>query len=291
MSTDRYDLSFHQEDSLRKTAKLLYVSQATYGGDWHSMQHTHHCAELFYIVEGEGQFFIEGETYPVSVNDLVIINPRVLHTELSLNGSTFKYIVLGIEGLELPPDSEHQDLHYRIVNFKSIQDTILFYLQKMLCEIEEKIPGHEIICQNLMEILVVLLERQTNFSTTLAPVSKKTSRLSSHIRRYIDQHYKENITLDHLAEITHASKFHLAHAFAEEYGISPINYLISKRIDEGAHLLTTTDLSLALISHICGFSSPSYFSQIFKKQHHCSPREFRKQSRMTPPANGLPIDT
>ena len=149
MSTDRYDLSFHQDDSLRKTAKLLYVSQATYGGDWHSMQHTHHCAELFYIVEGEGQFFIEGETYPVSVNDLVIINPRVLHTELSLNGSTFKYIVLGIEGLELPPDSEHQDLHYRIVNFKSIQDTILFYLQKMLCEIEEKIPGHEIICQNL----------------------------------------------------------------------------------------------------------------------------------------------
>ena len=291
MSTDRYDLSLHQDDSLRKTAKLLYVSQATYGGDWHSMQHTHHCAELFYIVEGEGQFFIEGETYPVSVNDLVIINPRVLHTELSLNGSTFKYIVLGIEGLELPPDSEHQDLNYRIVNFKSIQDTILFYLQKMLYEIEEKIPGHEIICQNLMEILVLLLERQTNFSTTLAPVTKKTSRLSSHIRRYIDQHYKENITLDHLAEISHVSKFHLAHAFAEEYGISPINYLISKRIDEGAHLLTTTDLSLALISHICGFSSPSYFSQIFKKQHHCSPREFRKQSRITPSANGLSVDT
>lgn len=285
MSTNRYDLSSHQDDSLRKTAKLLYVSQATYGGDWHSMQHTHHCAELFYIVEGEGHFFIEGKTYPVFVNDLVIINPQVLHTELSLNGSSFKYIVLGIEGLELPPDSEHQDLHYRIVNFKSIQNTILFYLQKMLDEMEKKITGYEIICQNLMEILVILLERQTNFSTTLAPVSKRTSRFGSHIRRYIDQHYKENITLDHLAEMTHVSKFHLSHAFAEEYGISPINYLISKRVEEGAHLLATTDLSLALISHICGFSSPSYFSQIFKKQHHCSPREYRKLSRSTLPAD------
>ena len=278
MSNNRYDLSLHQEDSLRKSAKLLYVSQATYGGDWHSIQHTHHCAELFYVVEGEGQFFIEGVTHLVSVNDLVIINPRVLHTELSLNGSPFKYIVLGIEGLQLA-DPNNQETDYRIVNFKDIQETIFFYLQKLLYEVEAKIPGNEIICQNLMEILVVLLERQTNFSTTLAPVSQKTSRMSSHIRRYIDQHYKENITLDQLAEISHVSKFYLAHAFAEEYGISPINYLISKRIDEGAHLLETTDLSLALISHICGFSSPSYFSQIFKKQHLCSPREYRKKSR------------
>lgn len=279
MSNNRYDFSFHQDDLLKQNAKLLYVTQATYDGDWHSMQHAHHCAELFYIVEGEGQFFIEGNTYPVSVNDLVIINPNVLHTELSLNGSSFQYIVLGIEGLELPTNLENQSPHYRIVNFKNIQDTILFYLQKMLYEIEEKIPGHETICQNLMEILVVLLERQTNFSTTLAPVSKRTSRISSHIRRYIDNHYKENITLDQLASVSHVSKFHLSHAFAEEYGISPINYLISKRIEEGAHLLETTDLSLSLISQICGFSSPSYFSQIFKKQHHCSPREFRKKNK------------
>ncbi len=283
MSNHRYDFSSHQDDSLRKTAKLLYVTQATYGGDWHSVQHTHHCAELFYIVEGQGQFFIEGQTYPVSVNDLVIINPHVLHTELSLQGSSFEYIVLGIEGLELLANEVNPSHHHRIVNFEGIQETILFYLKKMLHEIEEKVPGHEIICQNLMEILVVLLERQTNFSTTLAPVSRKTSRLSSHIRRYIDNHYKENISLDYLAKISHVSKFHLSHAFAEEYGISPINYLISKRIEEGAYLLETTDLPLALISHICNFSSPSYFSQIFKKQRHCSPSDFRKKSRLTSP--------
>lgn len=287
MSTNRYDFSSHGEASFRKTARLLYVSQAAYGGDWHSMQHTHHCAELFYVVEGQGQFFIEGKTYPVSVSDLIIINPHVLHTELSLNGASFKYIVLGIEGLELPAAANDTDLPYRIVNFRGMQDTVLFYLRKMLYELEAKIPGHEIICQNLMEILIVLLERQTNFSITLSPVPKKTSRMCSLIRRYIDQNYRENITLDQLAEISHTSKFHLAHAFTEEYGISPINYLISRRIEEGAHLLETTDYSLASISTFCGFSSPSYFSQIFKKHHNCSPREFRKKSRSETPLSSL----
>lgn len=277
MSNNKYELI--QGNSLRKTAKLLYISSAKYGGDWHSIQHTHNCSELFFVIEGQGQFLIENQTYPVSINDLVIVNPNVLHTEVSLNASPLRYIVLGIEGLELTASAENDNTNFCIINLKNIRDTILHYLQNMLSEIEHKKPGHEVICQDLMEILIVLLGRQTNFSTMLTPVSKKTSRLCGSTKRYIDTHYQENITLDQLAEVCHVSKYHLAHVFTEEYGISPINYLISKRLTEAEHLLSTTDFSLSLISNTTGFSSPSYFAQIFKKQKGMSPTEFRKCSR------------
>lgn len=277
MSNNKYELM--QSNSLRKTAKLLYISSAKYGGDWHSIQHTHNCSELFYVIEGQGQFLIENQTYPVSVNDLVIVNPNVLHTEVSLNASPLKYIVLGIEGLELTATSEHEDTHFCIINLKSIKDTVLHYLQNMLSEIENKKPGYDLVCQDLMEILIVLLGRQTNFSTILTPISKKTNRLCGATKRYIDTHYQENICLDQLAELNHVSKFHLSHAFTEEYGISPINYLISKRISEAEHLLKTTDFSLSLISNTTGFSSSSYFAQIFRKQKGITPTEFRKKSR------------
>ena len=277
MSTNKYEL--FQSNTLRKTANLLYISSAKYGGDWHSVQHTHNCSELFYVIEGQGQFLIESKTYPVSVNDLVIVNPNVSHTEVSLNASPLKYIVLGIEGLELSASSEGNDTNFCIINLKNIKDMILLYLQNMLSEIENKKPGYDIVCQDLMEILIVLLGRQTNFSTVLAPISKKTSRLSGLTKRYLDTHYQENITLDQLAEINHVSKYHLSHVFTEEYGISPINYLISKRIAEAEHLLNTTDFSLSLISNTTGFSSSSYFAQIFKKQKGMSPSEYRKQSR------------
>lgn len=277
MSNNKYELM--QGNSIRKTAKLLYISSAKYGGDWHSVQHTHNCSELFYVIEGQGRFLIENQTYPVSVNDLVIVNPNVLHTEVSLNASPLKYIVLGVEGLELTVTSDNNNTNFCIINLKNIRETILHHLQNMLTEIENKKTGYELICQDLMEILIVLLGRQTNFSTMLTPVSKKTTRLCGSAKRYIDSHYQENVTLDQLAEICHVSKYHLAHVFTEEYGVSPINYLISKRISEAEHLLNTTDFSLSLISNTTGFSSPSYFAQIFKKQKGISPTEFRKQGR------------
>ena len=277
MSNNNYE--FMQSNHLKKTAKLLYISSAKYGGDWHSVQHTHNCSELFYVIDGKGQFLIEDKTYPVSVNDLVIVNPNVSHTEVSLNASPLKYIVLGVEGLELTATKGNDNTNFCIINFKNWRENVLLCLQHMLTEIENKHAGYEIVCQDLMEILIVLLGRQTNFSTILAPVNKKTSRLCGSTKRYIDIHYQENITLDQLAEVCHVSKYHLAHAFTEEYGISPINYLISKRIAEAEHLLKTTDFSLSLISNTTGFSSSSYFAQIFRKQKGMSPTEFRKQSR------------
>ncbi len=277
MSNNSYE--FMQSNTLKKTAKLLYISSAKYGGDWHSVQHTHNCSELFYVIEGQGQFLIENHTYPVSANDLVIVNPNVSHTEVSLNASPLRYIVLGVEGLELTATNGNDNTNFCIVNFKTLRENILLCLQNMLTEIENKHTGYEIVCQDLMEILIVMLGRQTNFATILAPISKKTSRLCGSTKRYIDTHYQENITLDQLAEVCHVSKYHLAHAFTEEYGISPINYLISKRIAEAEHLLKTTDFSLNLISNTTGFSSSSYFAQIFRKQKGMSPTEFRKLSR------------
>ena len=278
MSINRYDFSAPGAKDIRSAAKLLYVSSAKYGGDWHSTPHSHSCSELFYVMGGCGQFRIEEKIYPVETHDLVIVNPNVLHTEVSLNANPLEYIVLGVEGLELSVTGE-QDNRYCIVNFNNMRDKILFYLQSILREIESKTPGYEIVCQDLMEVIVIHLMRQTDYSTSLTPIRKKSTHLCSTVRRYIEGHYKENITLDSLAKLNHVSKYYMVHAFTEEYGVSPISYMIACRIDEGKHLLENDDYSMSLISRMLGFSSPSYFSQSFKKLTGMSPNEYRKNSR------------
>ena len=77
-----------------------------------------------------------------------------------------------------------------------------------------------------------------------------------------------------LAEVAHVNKYHLSHTFQREYGISPISYLITRRIREGRHMLENTSYSLSQIAHSIGFSSPSYFSQSFRKA-----AEYRKRAR------------
>lgn len=281
-------MNYHTQDSASETdysflenTKLLYASASRYNGNWQSSPHTHYCSELFYVTEGQGQFQIEDQIYTVSTNDLVIVNPNVEHTELSHNDHPLAYIVIGIEGIELAASTEDEDTRFCILHPKEINDSIRFYFEHILEEISLKTPDSKIMCKNLTENLILLLRRRSHFVMTIMPMYKKSSRLCITVRQYIDNHFKENISLETLADLTHVSKYHMAHVFTEEYGISPINYLIYKRIEEGKKLLQTTDYSLALIGRMLGFSSPSYFSQVFKKHVNCSPQEYRKRSRIS----------
>jgi len=263
----------------RETTKLLYVSSAKYGGDWHSMMHAHTCTELFYVVGGSGQFKIGERLVPVNQDDLVIVNPNVEHTETGGEQSPLEYIVLGVDGLELGPGKEG-DARYGVVNFREARDHILHDLREMLRELEGKLPGYEVICQDLLEVLLVRLMRQADFS--FAPASGRRPRSEcALVRRYIDSHFKESITLDILAEQAHLNKYYMVHTFSEEYGISPINYLNFCRIRESKYLLAGTDHSMGQISHMLGFSSPSYFSQTFRRLEGISPMEFRKNNMIS----------
>ena len=75
------------------------------------------------------------------------------------------------------------------------------------------------------------------------------------------------------------NKYYLAHTFRREFGTSPISYLISRRVEESRFLLRETDHSLSLIAQMLGFSSPSYFSQCFRRVEGVSPMEYRRQYR------------
>ena len=92
----------------------------------------------------------------------------------------------------------------------------------------------------------------------------------------IDANYAKNITLDLLAEITHINKFYLSHSFTEYVGTSPINYLMETRLAASKELLLSSSRSIAEVASSTGFSSQSYFSQIFRKNTGMSPLQYRK---------------
>ena len=263
--------------SIRGTAKLLNASSAAYGGDWHCVPHTHNHMEIFYIVGGRGQFLIEDQLHPVNTSNLVIISPNVVHTEVSLNAQPLEYIVLGIDGIELMTTGNSNRQYNILEHFESAE--VSSCLRNILREMELKNIGYEDICQAYMEILIIRLMRSIDFSVTTAPQLDIGNRQCAAVKRYIDLHFKEALTLDHLAEEAHINKFYLSHAFKREYGISPINYMTSRRIEESKYLLAETDLSLSHIAQLLGFSSLSYFSQVFRRAQDISPMEYRKSTR------------
>lgn len=270
-----------EEKELDKiNSNLLYITSAKYDGDWHSTAHTHHFTELFYVTRGNGKFLVEDDSFSVNVNDLIIVNPNVTHTELGIPGTTFEYVVLGIQGLQFQPSESGQHFNYNKYNLSNFEKELQFCLHALINELRSKEDYYEAVCQNLYEILIYYIFRKTKTELSVAS-SKKITKECRFIEEYIDEHYTEDITLQTLSDLTFMNKYYLVHAFKNYKGTSPINYLIDKRIEESQHLLANTNYPVSKISDQIGFSSQSYFSQVFRKRTGLTPNQYRKSIENT----------
>ena len=278
MSNRLYAMETPGDD--RPSAKLLYITAAKYERDWHSTLHAHHFSEFIYVLRGKGRFLVENDAFDIRENDLVIVNPHVEHTETSLEDHPLEYIVLGVDDVIFTFGSMGAASSYRLCHYQEQASRMNWYLKTMLREMEAKAPYHETVCQNLLEVMIILMMRLADFTLSVVP-SRRLRAVSSAAKRYIDDHFQEAITLQALADQLHVNKYHLAHSFAEDYGISPINYLIARRIEDSKTLLGTTDMNVAKIASFSGFASQSYFSQCFRRITGMTPNAFRS-ARVAP---------
>ncbi|QIB65557.1 AraC family transcriptional regulator [Kineobactrum salinum] len=119
--------------------------------------------------------------------------------------------------------------------------------------------------------------------TTTAERSTTGSSLPLHILRrvlnYIDERVGEDTGLQDLADVAGISKSHFLRQFRERTGETPYAYLLGRRIEQAASLLTTSDDSITSIAARCGFNDPSHFADTFRRKYHVNPREFRRANR------------
>ena len=276
MSNERYLMM--ESDIKSLSFQLESITKSKYDSDWHSTLHTHPFTELFYVVDGKGEFNIQGQRFPVKANDFVIINPQVEHTELSSPDEPLEYIVLGINGLSfsnLTPVSEGGH-PFSFFNLRDEQKDILRYLNAMVQEATSQSMSYELVCHNLLEILLIKILRHQHFDLEVGKQGKATKDISF-IKHYLETYYHESIQLEDLASMTHLSRFYISHSFKKEIGMSPMEYLIDIRIKESKILLRTTNYSISQVADIVGFTTPTYFSKQFRKSTGISPTDYREQ--------------
>ena len=270
MPITRYPLETGEIDPI--TAKLLYVTHSIYENDWPSLPHMHYFTELCYIKKGTGNYLIEDQNFPIKEDDFIIINSNTSHTERSVGEIPLEYIILGVEGLNFSFGGEHEHL---IFNCRRDHEEFAYFMDSLLEEMENKRPHYELVCQDLLNMLIVKLIRRTNFSFEFVP-SVKSSRECIKLKQYMEANYNQNITLDTLAQVSHLNKYYMVHAFTRQFGCSPMNYLMEVRIKASKELLASTDYSITEVAQSSGFSSQSYFAQCFLKHCHMTASAYRK---------------
>ncbi len=110
-----------------------------------------------------------------------------------------------------------------------------------------------------------------------ASVPKGVSAEIYRCMTYIQSHTNVPIGVEDVAEEIHRSSSYLMRRFKAELGMSVGDYITKSKLEEACDLLTYGDRSLAEISAYLGYSSQSYFQNVFKKQYGVTPMQYRRQ--------------
>lgn len=96
------------------------------------------------------------------------------------------------------------------------------------------------------------------------------------LQHYLDEHFRENITLRQLEQRFLLNKYQISKDFSKFIGSPPIDYLINKKLSYAKDLLRYTDFTIRAIAEEIGIDNFAYFSRLFKRKTGRSPREFRQ---------------
>jgi AraC-like DNA-binding protein len=97
-------------------------------------------------------------------------------------------------------------------------------------------------------------------------------------KHYIDENFAKLRNVDELCRKLHVSHSYLDHVFKRCGEVSPLRYIISRRLDQAKAMLATRGLSVEQIAFRCGFEDESYFYRAFKEYTGQTPAKFRREN-------------
>lgn len=259
--------------------ELIYVtSQSAYARRIQRPLHQHNdLAELFFLYQGHGMYVCDGYSYQIHPGDILLTNRGSMHEVMPDSEREMGAVCFGVADLKLAGKEKgflttFQDGFVRptedyFPTMKSIGLTI-YHLMESNDATERGAAQHLFLGFLLLALCCHADERSK------AP--DKNIVLATRLHQYITLHYTEALTLQSIAETLHISPYYASHIFKEQFGMSPIQFMINCRIGEAQNLLIANDYSAAQIAAMVGYDSINHFNSIFKEKVGMPPIQYRK---------------
>lgn len=259
-------------------------------------RHWHNYVEILFIARGTYHLEINLEDHILSEGDICILNSEELH---QITGKCFDTIhdvlLFNPQILDFSYADEWEErfiapflsqavifqniLHPADSGYSDIRPLILRLMDMAL----RKEEGWYIRCKLLLLELFALMTRHhlllSSKDALSATDARKIDRYKT-IISYIEEHYREPISLKQLADMIPCNSQYLCRFFREISGMSPIRYLISCRLEKACTLLLHTSQPVTEIALDCGFENISYFIRQFKADKGCTPKEYRRRAKI-----------
>ncbi len=276
---------------------IVKTIERYYDISWSMELSRHDFFEMVYIKKGNAVFEIAQKPIYIGPNDIIVIKPNQYHKLTVESEAGCEFIVLSF-GFTMRKHTELSKVPLEgFINFVSGQETgefirlkvsqkndIIVLLNKIIVERKSKDLGSEFLNSLMVLELFVLISRalKMEWEDSIKLKSPKVKELIEISVKYIDNNFERTISLGDIAHYVFLSPSYFAKAFKNEMGISPINYLLRKRIERAKELLIETDTKICNIALGIGFSNQQRFSELFKKYTCTTPMQYRKMFKQNP---------
>ena len=143
-------------------------------------------------------------------------------------------------------------------------------------EIHSNHFGKETALKVRVNELILYLNRVAYESNHPQKIKEKRNLYES-LLLYIESHLEEDLSLEDLSKEFYVSKYHIAHIFKENMGLSIHQYITKKRLALCRNALLSED-NITDTIHSYGFKDYSSFFRAFKKEFGISPKEYREEN-------------
>lgn len=237
---------------------------------------------LLFVHTGDGDLVLREETYPLASGTLCFIGKNKYHYTCPKNPTQY------VRSKLLLDSSDLRALTHTLDSFSDFSDRFnedTFAISRLSGETLRRVSRlfeeisrfsateayrQEELCSAALRLMLHLAKNADVQTQTNPDALQKAIQ-------YIHRHISEDLSIDAISEACYVSKYYLCRAFKKRIGLTIMEYILQTRLTMAKELLRKEAYSITQISDLCGFSSPSYFSRVFKEKTALSPSKYRKQ--------------
>jgi len=253
--------------------------------------HWHEYLEIALCLEGTGRFLFGRRAHPVEPGDIFLVDNSHPHVALpDAGGSLRLLLVLFRPELVAGPGCRAFDSGYlapfrggdeqalqRIACGTPLAAELRPILGELAAVSARDDPGDRHLLDAILRMALGVLVR-TCATGNQAPNGADAARREQirPVLSYVEEHCRERVTLDEVAEVVHLSPSRVRHVFRDVSGVGFKEYATRVRLTEAKRLLLATDLSVADVAHSVGYTNVHQFYTVFHRYCSLLPAEYRR---------------
>ena len=249
---------------------------------WQYELHDHSAVEILLTLEGSVTYTVDDIVYQVRKGEVLIIPPDIQHA-LSMGEESSRYLflfepegILSMRDIKTLTPYFHRPFHLRDGSEAHVRIRELLLKLKDVYE-KRELMWNTVCYSYLLRVYAILGQRYLNGVRNRIPDGGRIveSEVITASMTYINNHYKQDLSLEDVAEFAGFSRYYFSRSFKKQTGYSFKDYLCEKRLQVATDLLIRTDKSMKDVAAESGFGSVATFNRVFREKKGCTPTQFR----------------